>query len=126
MQMRVNSVVLKPLINFYKKYKIIIHAVWVSPTLFAFAIFCAGAGHGVLGPYVFLYPHVALLSLYFDEREYDVLFSYSDLLLYVIYGIVLHLSKKKNQDRLAIMIILITHVILALRYYSLLSPASFR
>lgn len=124
--MQVNVPVFRQLTSFYKEYMIVIHPIWVSPILFAFAIFCAGAGHGVLGPYVFLYPHVALLSLYFDEREYGVLFSCSDLLLYVIYGILLHLSKKKTQVRLAIMIILVTHVALALRYYALLSPAAFR
>ena len=117
LQMQVNLTVFKTLINLHKKYRIIIHSIWISPILFAFAIFCAGAGHGVLGPYVFLYPYVSIISLYFDERQYGAEFAYGDLLLYVIYGVMLHLSKKRNKLEQSIIIILIVHVILAVSYY---------
>ncbi len=115
--MRVNLPIFKTLISFYKKYMIVIHSIWVSPILFAFAIFCAGAGHGVFGPHAVLYPYVSLVSLFLDERQYGAGFMYADLALYVIYGFILHLARKRNKFEQSIMIILIVHVILAVSYY---------
>jgi len=117
LQMRISVTVFKRMISVYKKYMIIIHFILVAPILFAFAIFCAGAGHGVFGPYVFLYPYVALLSLYFDEREYGAVLSYSALLLYVIYGVILHLVRKRYKFEESMMIILFVHAALTVSYY---------
>jgi len=115
--MQVNLPMFKTLINFYKKYRIIIHSIWISPILFVFAIFCAGAGHGVFGPHAVIYPYVSLVSLFLDERQYGAGFIYADLALYVIYGVILHLARKRNKFEQSIVIILIVHVILAVSYY---------
>jgi hypothetical protein len=96
-------------LSMLKSYKYLLGLSLVTPLLLIIAVFFLGGGHGWYEPAIILFPLGFLGAI---RQNSDTLFIILALLQFPLYGLLLDLATKYNNQRKVLRRMIVTHVML--------------